>query len=193
MQDFQTCVRACVSDVSQQNSTLKCFIPVISPAVSMLFLVVSRFKNLVVTFFLLVCKRMLHLHGLTYDGMLLSFMQGNKYSISSKRSWNFHCLIFHFIQTTNLKRKELFFLWLIFSDEKSPSSKLWTVNADPLVRNWDVFLHSFASTSSPGWALNPDFTKHTGCFCRLFWRKTYILDCLVELIVYCISSCAAFS
>ena len=37
----------------------------------MLFLVVSRFKNLVVTFFLLVCKGMLHLHGhgLTYDGM----------------------------------------------------------------------------------------------------------------------------
>ena len=32
----------------------------------MLFLVVSRFKNLVIT---LVCKGMLHLHGLTYDGM----------------------------------------------------------------------------------------------------------------------------
>ena len=109
--------------------------------------------------------------------------EGNTYSISSKRSWNFHCLIFHFIRTTNLKRKELVFLWLIFSDEKSPSFKLWTVNTDPLVRNWDVFLHSFASTSSPGWALNLDFTKHTSCFCRLFWRKTYILDCLVELYI----------
>ena len=72
-ENFQTCVRACVracvSGVSQQKSTLKCFIRAISPAVSMLFLVVSRFKNLVVTFFLLVCKGMLHLHGLTYDGM----------------------------------------------------------------------------------------------------------------------------
>ena len=65
-ENFQTCVRACVSGVSQQKSTLKCFIRVISPAVSMLFLVVSRFKNLVIT---LVCKGMLHLHGLTYDGM----------------------------------------------------------------------------------------------------------------------------
>ena len=77
----------------------------------------------------------------------------------------------------------VFFLWLIFSDEKSPSSKLWTVNTDPLVGNWDVFLHSLTSTSSPGWALNLDFTKQTGYFCRLFWRKTYILDCLVELYI----------
>ena len=75
------------------------------------------------------------------------------------------------------------FLWLIFSDEKSPSSKLWTVNTDPLFGNWDVFLHSLTSTSSPGWALNLDFTKQTGYFCRLFWRKTYILDCLVELYI----------
>ena len=54
----------------------------------------------------------LHPHGLTYDDILLSFVQGDIYnnSISSKRSGNFHCLVFHFIRTKNLKEEKLFLM-----------------------------------------------------------------------------------